>query len=117
MPKRNLGVAAYRLDEAKVSAVGALLRTALLFGVTLYAGTVAAQDGSALMGTDSCTSCHAIDQNKAGPSFDDIANKYRGNANAEKILLAEVGGAQGHPKVSASDADIKTIIDYVLKLH
>lgn len=72
-----------------------------------------------------CTSCHAIDKKLVGPSWMDVAKKYKGDKGAEAKLITKVakggGGAWGampmppnSPKVS--DADIKTLVKFILKL-
>lgn len=73
-----------------------------------------AQDGGALATSKGCTNCHALDQKKVGPSFKDIAAKYTGNATAEPTLIAELKEGKGHPKFAGTDADLKSVIDYVL---
>lgn len=73
-----------------------------------------AQEGSALATAKGCMNCHAMDQKKIGPSFKDIAAKYAGNADAGPTIIAELKNGKGHPKVAASDADLKAMIDYVL---
>lgn len=49
----------------------------------------------------SCFSCHAISRNRIGPSFDDIAQRYAGDPDAERmlsgaILQGVVGKWQGY---------------------
>jgi len=76
-----------------------------------------AQDGAALATSKGCTNCHAVDQKKVGPAFKDIAAKYAGNADAESTLIAKLKDGKGHMKIAASDADLKTVVDYVLATH
>jgi cytochrome c len=61
-----------------------------------------------------CMTCHAVDSKKMGPSFKDIAAKYKGNASAEADLTAKLKSAKGHPAVKASDADLSAIMKWVL---
>ncbi len=68
------------------SLIVAVIATA---GVTV-AGAAAAQ---ADLAQKYCGSCHAVDTKKMGPSFKDVAKKYKGNAGAEADLVAKVGGA------------------------
>ena len=76
-----------------------------------------AQDGAALAKSKGCLNCHALDQKKVGPAFKDIAAKYAGNADAELTLIAKLKDGKGHMKIAASDADLKTLVDYVLSTH
>jgi len=88
-----------------------------ILAAAFLASGAAAEDGAALTKSAGCLACHAVDQKKIGPSFKDVAAKYAGNANAEATLMAELKEGKGHPKVSASDSDLKAMIDYVLSLH
>jgi cytochrome c len=76
-----------------------------------FAGAASAQ---ADLAQKNCGACHSLDTKKMGPAFKDVAKKYKGNANAEAELVAKVTGAKGHPKVKASDADVTSIIKWVL---
>jgi len=73
------------------------------------AGVVLAQSGADVVKAKGCLNCHAVDQKKVGPSFKDIAAK-KGNAAAQVAKLKE---GKGHPKVAASDAELKAAVDYV----
>lgn len=71
-----------------------------------------------------CFSCHAIDRKLVGPAWKDIAAKYRGQKGAEAQLIEKVtkggSGAWGTvpmpPNVQVSQADIKTLVRYILSL-
>jgi cytochrome c len=76
------------------------------------AGTASAQE--ALAKSSGCLNCHAVDTKKMGPSFKDVAAKYKGKADAEAKLVAEISAAKGHPAVKASPDDIKTLVKWVL---
>ena len=85
----------------------ALLATA---GIT-FAGVASAQADAA---QKYCGTCHALDTKKMGPSFKDIAKKYKGNATAEAELVAKIKAAKGHPAVKASDEELTGIVKWVL---
>ena len=76
----------------------------------IAAGVVLAQSGADVVKSKGCLGCHAVDQKKVGPSFKDIAAK-KGDAAA---IAAKLKDGKGHPKVAASDAEIKAAVDYVL---
>ncbi len=76
------------------------------------AGTASAQE--ALAKSSGCLNCHAVDTKKIGPAFKDVAAKYKGKADAEAKLVAEISGAKGHPAVKASPDDIKSLVKWVL---
>jgi cytochrome c len=77
----------------------------------LFTGAASAQ---AELAQKNCGSCHALDTKKMGPSFKDIAKKYKGNATAEADLVAKVKSGKGHPAVKASDEDLTAIMKWVL---
>ncbi len=66
--------------------------------------------------------CHAVDRKLVGPSFTDVAAKYKGDAGAQGKLEKKVrdGGAgvwgaipmPSHPGMSA--ADIHSVVAWVL---
>jgi cytochrome c len=74
-------------------------------------GTALAQDATAKAG---CNTCHAVDTKKMGPSFKDIAAKFKGKADAEKELVAKLIGGKGHPAVKAPEADVAAAVKWVL---
>jgi len=71
-----------------------------------------------------CTACHAIDKKLVGPGYKEVANKYRGDAKAEAMLVEKVkkggvgvwGQVPMPPNASVPDADVKTLVKWVLSL-
>ncbi len=64
---------------------------ALLAFVTMAAaGAARADAGEDLLKKDGCTACHSIDKKIIGPAYKDVANKYRGNAQAAAMLQEKV---------------------------
>jgi len=69
-----------------------------------------------------CTACHAIDKKLVGPSYKDVAAKYKGDKAAEAKLIDKVkkggSGVWGQvpmpPNASVKDEDIKTLVKWVL---
>ena len=100
--------------------------SAALFG--LMAGALfaapAAQANEALAKKHNCTACHQTDKKLVGPSYKDVANKYRGQKDIAAKLAAKVKkGGQGvwgpvpmPPNAAVSDADIKTLVAWILAL-
>ena len=78
------------------------------------AGTASAQE--ALAKSSGCLTCHDIDTKKMGPAFKEVAAKNKGKADAEAKLVAKVSGAKDHPKVNASEGDVKNVVKWVLSL-
>ena len=72
-----------------------------------------------------CTACHAVDKKIVGPSFKDVAAKYRTDKGAEAKLVEKVkkGGVGVWGQVpmppnspQVKDADIQTLVKWVLSL-
>jgi cytochrome c len=76
------------------------------------AGTASAQE--ALAKSSGCLNCHAVDTKKVGPSFKDVAAKYKGKADAQAMLAAKLSSAKGHPEVKAKGDDLNNILKWVL---
>lgn len=70
----------------------------------------------------SCTACHAVDKKVVGPAYKDVAKKYAADKGAEARLIAKVkAGGSGvwgsipmPPNPQVSDADLKTLVKWVL---
>ena len=72
-----------------------------------------------------CTTCHVIKGAKTiGPAYADVAKKYAGQKDAEAKLAEKVKkGGQGvwgqvpmPPNAAVPDADIKTLVKWVLSV-
>jgi cytochrome c len=61
-----------------------------------------------------CLKCHAVGEKKVGPSYKDIAAKYAGKSDAEAAVVAKLRDGKGHMKITASEAEIKTLVQWVL---
>ena len=70
--------------------------------------------GADVLKDKGCMGCHDNDTKKVGPSFKDIAAKYKGQKGAEADLIAKLKEGKGHMKVTASDADLKAAVTQVL---
>jgi len=87
------------------------LRTVVAVTFAISAGPLFAQSGADVVKSKGCLNCHAVDAKKVGPSFKDIAAKQAGKSAA---LVEQLKAGKGHPKIAASDAEIKAAVDYVL---
>jgi cytochrome c len=100
------------------------LRVAIAVAALCAAGGVAAQSGEELIKKDGCTACHSVDKKIVGPAYKDVANKYRNDPKAAAYLEQKVkkggsgvwGPVPMPPNTQVSDADIKTIVNWVLSL-
>ena len=81
---------------------------------TLAAGSGYAQSGADVLKAKGCLNCHDTDKKKVGPAYKEVAAKYKGNTGAEAQLVAKIKEGKGHPKVAASDAELKAAVRQVL---
>ena len=79
----------------------------------LVIGTAFAQSGADVLKSKGCNNCHEADKKKVGPSYKDLAAKGKGR---EAELTAKLKEGKGHPKVSASDAEIKAALDHIMTM-
>jgi cytochrome c len=96
----------------------------LIAAVTmLLAGNASATQ--ALAQKNGCLACHAIDKKVLGPSYKDVAAKYKGDKSAEAKLIAKVkaggSGVWGPMPMPANspqvkDEDIKSIVQWILAM-
>lgn len=63
-----------------------------------------------------CLTCHAVDTKMVGPSFREIAVKYKGKADAQERLVAQVAGAKGHPAVDSSATEVRALVKWILSM-
>ncbi len=88
----------------------------------LVAGNTAASEKIAQ--SSGCMTCHAIDRKVIGPSYKEIAAKYRNDKAAEASLVKKVkaGGAgvwgaiPMPPNAHVKDDDIKAVVQWMLTL-
>ena len=92
--------------------------------------SVSMEDGTALAKKSGCFACHAIERKVLGPSWNDVAARYADDKAAGKAHLltkvakggkgvwADAGINASMPPYSprVSDADIETLVDFVLGL-
>ena len=84
-------------------------------GSMVMAGAANAADaGADLAKAKGCLGCHAVAEKKVGPAMKDVAAKYKGNKDAEATLTAKLKDGKGHMKVTASDAELKTLVRWSL---
>jgi cytochrome c len=64
--------------------------------------------------TKKCMGCHDMEKKKVGPSFKDVAAKYKGNKDAQAMLVAKIKDGKGHAKIAGSDDDLKAAVGAAL---
>jgi cytochrome c len=92
----------------------AMIAAGFVFAGLVLAGSASAS--SELAKQSGCLNCHAVDIKKVGPAFKDVAAKNKGKAGADVALVAKITGGKDHPKVKASEADVKALVKWVLAL-
>ena len=76
----------------------------------------------ALLKKSGCMKCHSVSADKDGPSFKKTAAKYKGKADAAATLHSELksgkmkvdGKDVKHAAFKGSDAELKSVVDYIL---
>lgn len=82
-------------------------------------------EGMALAKKSNCLSCHTLDKKLVGPSFKDVAAKYRGDATAEARMAEKIAkGGSGvwgvvvmPPSPQVREADRKALAKFILSLN
>jgi cytochrome c len=104
------------------------LNVLTLLGVCLFAfslSTFAMESAEPLAKASGCLTCHSVNAKVLGPAYKDVAAKYKGDKGAEARLIEKVkkggSGNWGNIPMPANspqvkDADIKTIVEWVLSL-
>lgn len=80
--------------------------------------------GEILTKNSGCIACHTVDKKVLGPAYKDIAAKYRNDKAAEANLIKKVkAGGKGvwgdvpmPPNAHVKDADIKTMVQWMLSI-
>lgn len=108
----------------KVLTLSSLLTTIALTLPTVALASVDVDAATALTKSSGCVACHKVDAKGMGPSFKDVAAKYKGKADAADAVvkyvtsgpMVKIGSKeQKHPGVKSSDeAAIKNLAAYIL---
>jgi cytochrome c len=109
-----------KLGVAVVTSV-VMLGVSASVGATV-AGATEVPRGQLVANANACMGCHAVDRKLVGPSFQQVAAKYKGDPQAPTKLAKKVrdGGAGVWGMIpmpahqSMSDADIRAVVDWVL---
>lgn len=97
--------------------------------LTLAATQANAEEGLELAKKSGCLACHSVEKKVVGPAWQDVANKYKGDAEAKGRLVEKIkkGGKGNWTAVTGGvpmppysprvpDADIEKLVDFVLGL-
>lgn len=75
-----------------------------------------------ILAKNACLACHAVDKKVIGPSYQEVAEKHKGQADAADILTKHIKeGSTGNygpipmpPNAGISDADIKVVVEWLV---
>jgi cytochrome c551/c552/cytochrome c553 len=81
------------------------------------------QDMLSLAQKNNCLSCHGLKNKILGPSFNEVAAKYKSDDGASVALVIKIkegtSGSWGNlampPQASVSDVDVKKLVNWILK--
>ena len=76
--------------------------------------SASAQSGRELEAARGCPACHAATQTKIGPSYKEIASRHRNDPATVDKLTAMLREGKVHPRASATDAELRAIVTFVL---
>lgn len=84
----------------------------------------AAQADEALAKAKNCMACHSVDKKIVGPAYKEVAKKYAGKADAEKMLVEKVlkggKGAWGEvpmpPNAAVKPEEATKLVKWILSL-
>jgi cytochrome c len=101
------------------------IATAVLAAASLaVASSALADELEDMMKKNGCNACHSEDKKVIGPSYKDVAAKYKGDPTAAAKLSEKVkkggsgvwGPVPMPPNTQVSDADIKKMVELILAL-
>nr|WP_295083673.1 c-type cytochrome [uncultured Roseateles sp.] len=96
----------------------------LLAATALLGASPAAQANEEALNKAGCMACHTKDKKLVGPSFKDVAAKYKGqDATAALVQKVRTGGKgvygpipmPPNPPEKINDADLKGGVEWILK--
>ena len=94
-----------------------------LFAAPGLARAADADAAQALAKKSGCLKCHAIDKKKDGPSYKEVAAKYKGKPDAQQKLYTHLttnpkvkidGKEETHESLKTKDdAEVKNVVDWI----
>ncbi len=97
-----------------------------IFSLSLLAALASTASLPALASADlakqhNCLSCHSVDKKVVGPSYKDIAAKYKGQSVEAALIDKIKHGSKGvygpipmPANANVPDADVKTLVKWIL---
>ena len=100
------------------------MKTLLIAAALAVGATGALANADEALNKAGCMACHAKDKKLVGPSFKDIAAKYKGQEATARLMEKVRKGGSGsfgpipmppHPPEKIQDADLKAAVELILK--
>jgi cytochrome c len=93
-----------------------------VLGIAILTGTLPVQASEELAKKHACFACHTADKKMVGPSYKDVAAKYRADKAADAKLFDKIkkggtgvwGQVPMPPNAAVPDADIRTLVKWIL---
>lgn len=97
-------------------------RTAIVSTLALAVAALPALANEELAKKSGCLACHAVDKRVVGPSYKEVAAKYKSDKDAAAKLFKKVkeggtgvwGQVPMPPNATVKDDDIKVLVKWVL---
>ncbi|HEX7606841.1 MAG TPA: c-type cytochrome [Usitatibacter sp.] len=97
-------------------------RTAILSALAIAVAALPALANEDLANKSGCLACHGIDKKIVGPSYKEVAAKYKSDKDAAAKLFKKVkeggvgvwGQVPMPPNATVTDDDIKALVKWVL---
>ena len=98
------------------------MKRVLLTAALISCGIAPAFADQALATAKNCMACHAVDKKLVGPSYKDVAAKYKGDAGAvDKLAVKIIKGGSGvwgpvpmPANAQVNDADAKKLATWIM---
>ena len=99
------------------------MKKSILF-TTVLGLTMLSHASEELATANNCLACHKVDAQLVGPSYQDIAAKYKDQDGAADVLYESIkNGASGKwgaipmpANAAVSDEDIRALVDWILEM-
>jgi cytochrome c len=104
---------------------GEIMKPLVLFAaaaVSLSSGAALAADAQQLLKDKACLACHTLDKKLVGPSYKEVAAKYRSRKDAQAYLSKKIkegstgvwGAVPMPPNGTVADDEARTLAKYIL---
>jgi cytochrome c len=105
-----------------MKAIVSIATAVMAGGLLAVSGAAFAQDAAKLAQEKACLACHSVDKRVVGPSFKEIAAKYRTDKTAEAKLVQKVlkggSGVWGQvpmpPNTTVAEKDALILVKWIM---